>query len=233
MLFTVSVLLLYRTYIVVAENGALDMTAHSGAVDQSQLVNFTPVMYPTPIPVFVGVLISERCGNVSDGSHNAYAILPAIYKAFKDALVKYRVKFTVQLNAFRTCEAGVSDGVTVDRMWASYQKSIELLLGSTKFTTLPATGMQGHLLVGPACTADMVQASTTTTAYPTNIVTGGGENVDTTAQYPYVTRCTYNTFSQWSPFLTFTRYNNWTNFAILYTSIRFWTASALSWYKYN
>ncbi|GAU99510.1 hypothetical protein RvY_10503 [Ramazzottius varieornatus] len=223
------ILVLARTAFVAPDNAAFGTVALGGAVDQSRLVNFTPIMYPTPISVYVGVVISERCGNVSDSAHNAYALLPAIYSALKDALWKYRVKFIPQMNNYRTCEAGVNDGVTVDRNWASYQKSLELLLGKSTWTTIPTTGMAGHLLVGPACTADMLQACTTTTAFPTNIVTGGGENVDSTAQYPYLSRCSYNTFSQWSTFITFTRDHHWSSFAIYYSTLRFWTSSALSW----
>ena len=58
--------------------------------------------------------------------------------------------------------------------------------------------------------------ATTTTAFPTNLIGGGGVMIDTLGQYPLVTRCGYNTYTQWNIFIQFAQHNNWTTFAVLY-----------------
>ena len=47
-------------------------------------------------------------------------------------------------------------------------------------------------------------------------VTGGGNLVDSLAKWPYVTRFSYNTLTQWTFLATVCVYFKWTNVAVVY-----------------
>ncbi|XP_055348729.1 atrial natriuretic peptide receptor 1-like [Paramacrobiotus metropolitanus] len=48
-------------------------------------------------------------------------------------------------------------------------------------------------------------------------VTGGGTFIDSTAKFPYITRVSYNTYTQWAFFVNICRKFSWTNVAIIYS----------------
>ena len=72
------------------------------------------------------------------------------------------------------------------------------------------------VLLGPACTDDVVSVAKLTTVYRVPLLTGGGNQVESTGQWPLVTRTGYNTMTQWSFFNRICRHFNWTNVAVIY-----------------
>lgn len=72
------------------------------------------------------------------------------------------------------------------------------------------------LLLGPACTDDLILAAKLTTVYRTVLMTGGGSLVDSTEQWPYVARTAYNTLTQWSFFYRICRQFSWSNVGVIY-----------------
>ncbi|XP_055336151.1 atrial natriuretic peptide receptor 1-like [Paramacrobiotus metropolitanus] len=175
------------------------------------LRNFTPSAPPPdgqPTVIKVGVVLSRNASS-SDSMHKAANILPALYVAFRDALPRYNIKYEVKLELYDDCRRAAYDGVNVPLPFETFNKTVSLLLDQ---------GIAGNLIVAPACTEDMLQSTLLTSAYPTNVATGGGELIDTTAQYAYLNRCSYNTFSQWSSLMLFAAQQNWSRFAVFYDS---------------
>ncbi|OQV17039.1 hypothetical protein BV898_08901 [Hypsibius exemplaris] len=175
-----------------------------------------PVLSSRLPDIPMGIIASNKASAVNPRWRDwvtAAALVPAIYQAILDAKTQYDVTFSPRLVLYDDCENGVYDGVTVRKNWDSYAAAVDLLFGSEAID-----GIKGNLIVGPACTNDFLQVATATTAFPTNLIAAGGSMIDSVevAQYPYVTRCTYNTFTQWNIFVEFAAANNWTTFAVLY-----------------
>ncbi|OWA52169.1 hypothetical protein BV898_16628 [Hypsibius exemplaris] len=82
--------------------------------------------------------------------------------------------------------------------------------------TVIALNGSADVLLGPACTADLLVAAKLSTVLKVTLLTGGGSLLDSTAEWPFVTRTGYNTLSQWSFFERICRQFNWSNVAVFY-----------------
>lgn len=78
------------------------------------------------------------------------------------------------------------------------------------------TVFDGMVFAGPGCTADMMASLELQTVLGIPSVTGAGDLVDSSAKFPYVTRCSYNTYTQWTFFTKMCRKFVWTNVAVIF-----------------
>ena len=74
------------------------------------------------------------------------------------------------------------------------------------------------VMLGPACTADLILAAKLTTVSRMPLMTGAGSFVDSTAAWPYMARTGYNTMTQWTFFLLMLGRFGWKNVAVYYES---------------
>lgn len=72
------------------------------------------------------------------------------------------------------------------------------------------------LLLGPACTNDLLMAAKLSTVLRVPLLTGAGSLLDSTDGWPYVLRTAYNTWSQWGFFLQMCQLFRWTTVAVYY-----------------
>ncbi|XP_055348722.1 atrial natriuretic peptide receptor 1-like [Paramacrobiotus metropolitanus] len=72
------------------------------------------------------------------------------------------------------------------------------------------------VIIGPGCTDDMMASLEPQTWLHIPSVTGGGTLVDSTAKFPYITRVSYNTYTQWVFFINMCKKFLWTNVAIIF-----------------
>lgn len=72
------------------------------------------------------------------------------------------------------------------------------------------------LFIGPACTQDMEIVNLLLTYFKIPSVTGAANFVDTTSQFPYFTRCGFNTFDMWNFVRMMMDKYSWNHIAIIY-----------------
>ena len=78
-----------------------------------------------------------------------------------------------------------------------------------------AINASATVILGPACTSDMIAVAYLTTFYNIGLVTGAGNLMDSTDLWPYVTRPSYNTFTQWTFFKIICDRFRWRNIFVL------------------
>ncbi|XP_055341662.1 atrial natriuretic peptide receptor 1-like isoform X2 [Paramacrobiotus metropolitanus] len=148
----------------------------------------------TPV-IRAGVLLT-------DGSSVAYdydLVKPALHAAYDESLRRFNVRFEEVLCLY---PGSNSDGCsTSNAMGKTYE----------------CTYLQNvQLIIGPGCTNDMMASLELQTVLGVPSVTGAGDLVDSTAKFPFITRCSYNTYTQWVFFVNLCLKYKWTNVAVVY-----------------
>ncbi|OQV18219.1 Atrial natriuretic peptide receptor 1 [Hypsibius exemplaris] len=130
----------------------------------------------------------------SDLPYDYTVLAPAIEAAFEKSLTEYNVHFSPVLCLYQGgCDSSAAAGQT----FIAVNSSVDLI-------------------IGPACTADMLASMEIQSFFQVPSITGGGELADSIKKYPYATRCAFNTYTQWLFVIrVFTQFN-WTNIAIIY-----------------
>lgn len=126
-----------------------------------------------------------------------YNMAPAISLAMERSLNEYNIQFEPYL--------GLYEG-TCSQELAALGQTVRVLNESV------------DVILGPACTDDLVVTAKLTTVYQVALLTGSGSVVESMEQWPYVRRMAYNTYSQWAIFGRMTRDYNWTNLFVMYES---------------
>ncbi|OWA52173.1 Atrial natriuretic peptide receptor 2 [Hypsibius exemplaris] len=105
-------------------------------------------------------------------------------------------------------------GIAYDTFLSLYEGGCSELAALT--STVRALNASVDVLLGPGCSDDLIGASKLATVYKVALMTGGGTVIDSTENWPYVTRTGYNTNTQWSFFGLLCRRFNWSNVFVLY-----------------
>ncbi|GAV08402.1 hypothetical protein RvY_18095 [Ramazzottius varieornatus] len=149
-----------------------------------------PDMYSGQIRIKAAVLLTSG----SDLAFDYYNLAPVIDLALQRVLQDYDVSIELQLALYQgQCNVSQAVGQAVQAIIANVD-----------------------LIIGPACTPDMIAVSQITTYYKLSLLTGAGSLTDSTDAFPWTTRASYNTYSQWLFFVTMAARYNWRTVAVIY-----------------
>ncbi|XP_055348968.1 atrial natriuretic peptide receptor 1-like [Paramacrobiotus metropolitanus] len=121
-------------------------------------------------------------------------LAPALEAAYEKALNDYNVLFQPVLSLY---VGGCNESGAVGATFMAINQTVDVI-------------------IGPACTADMMSSLELQTYFLVPSVTGAGDLVDSTAKFPYITRCSYNTYTQWIFFTRLCIKYAWSNVAVIY-----------------
>ncbi|OQV17698.1 putative Atrial natriuretic peptide receptor 2 [Hypsibius exemplaris] len=146
------------------------------SVDSVDIITTRARSFTTPpVVVQMGVVLSS----VGTLPYDYYKMGPAIDMAVERALRDYNIRFNLILSIY--------DGDCSET-------------GALGQTATAIVVNNASVILGPACTSDMIAVARLTTFYSVALITGAGNLLDASGMWPYVTRTGYNTFTQWTFF---------------------------------
>ncbi|XP_055346998.1 atrial natriuretic peptide receptor 1-like [Paramacrobiotus metropolitanus] len=207
--FTTSSLTTLAEYLNTTEVMAQNSTLFS-STGSNHTMNLTALYgEPSTDPLYnvtVGVILTIGTTTSYD-----YDILkPAIEAAFSRARHDYSINFQPRNYLY---EVVWWSDISPDPRLAKTQGC---WMWNASGESAQAVNESVDVIVGPACTKDMQIVNQLTTYFNVPTVTGAANYVDSTAEFPFLTRCGFSTADMWTFFLTIMDKFQWKHASVIY-----------------